>query len=157
MSKIVSQRNYVYGLPIEDNQLLCPVCKEPWLHHIRVQVFERGEDATTGLHVTVSGEEVFTDGKMDDNPSKRRHGLSIEFWCECCGRISVLEFAQHKGKTLFSWIDTGEESNPWEDHQNREIGSDEWDEWDEEDEHRVVRTSSLEDPRKKQRELIKKN
>lgn len=77
--------------------LLCPQCGGECLHHDKVEVFERCEDMG-GLHITVT-DKVETDRDLDENPSCRRHGLKIHFWCEFCNAIPVLSIAQHKGST----------------------------------------------------------
>ena len=84
-------------------ELVCPSCGGSLLHHDRVDVFERVEDAASGLRVSVANDSVLTDTAMGGNPSSRRHGVSIRFWCETCAAISALSIAQHKGSTLFSF------------------------------------------------------
>ena len=79
-----------------------------YMHHDRVEVFERSEDAQNGLHFSVSGSKATVDTSLDGNPSMRRDGISITFWCEGCHGISSLSFAQHKGVTLVDLVDTGE-------------------------------------------------
>jgi hypothetical protein len=37
------------------------------------------------------------------NPSSRRGGIAIRFWCEGCPFISELTLAQHKGSTEVEW------------------------------------------------------
>ena len=56
-------------------ELKCPSCGEPNLHHGEVQVFERGEDQQTGVHVTVSEGHATMDTSLKGNPSARRHGM----------------------------------------------------------------------------------
>lgn len=80
--------------------LKCPGCGSSCgLHHYRVEVFEREQDDRFGLHVSVQDGKVTEDQDMTDNPSSRRHGLSVFFWCECCNEMPVLHIAQHKGQT----------------------------------------------------------
>ncbi|WP_193090875.1 hypothetical protein [Halomonas colorata] len=81
-------------------ELQCPNCKGNYLHHDRVEIFERQEDAKTGIHVTVENGSSVQDTSMAGNPSTRRHGLNIFFWCEFCDAVPVLTIAQHKGNTL---------------------------------------------------------
>ena len=83
-----------------DAVLLCPGCGGDYLHHDRVEVFERKEDAETGLRVVVSAETVQADSDISANPSWRRHGFVIHFFCEHCQGWSSLSFAQHKGQTI---------------------------------------------------------
>lgn len=87
--------------------LLCPNCNDGYLHHVRVEVFERSEDQETGLHVVVDGGEITVDKNLEGNPSSRRHGLSIFFECENCSAESVLTVAQHKGNTFVENKKTG--------------------------------------------------
>lgn len=79
--------------------LKCPACGNTYLHHERVDVFERSEDAATGLHVTIEGGRAVTDTNLTGNPSMRRHGFKVHFSCETCPAKPVLSFSQHKGNT----------------------------------------------------------
>jgi hypothetical protein len=79
--------------------LRCPFCEGDYLHHVRVEVFERSEDEPNGLHVSIAGKTARIDSDLAGNPSSRRHGLKIYFRCEMCARTSVLSLAQHKGQT----------------------------------------------------------
>ena len=82
--------------------LECPACGGNYLHHEVVEVFERTEDAEEGLHIKIEGGTAITDSNLSGNPSARRHGLTVEFYCEHCKARPVLSIAQHKGTT---WID----------------------------------------------------
>src|SRR5436190_19132022 len=88
-----------------DNALACRYCGEQNLHHDRVIVFDRCEDEPKLTKVTVECgvmvETVHSCGS--GNPSSRRHGLAIKFWCEHCDKNSELCIAQHKGNTFLSW------------------------------------------------------
>ncbi|RUR51430.1 hypothetical protein [Vreelandella populi] len=81
-------------------ELQCPNCNGNYLHHEKIEVFEREEDAKSGLQVTVAGKEVTTSTSLSGNPSLRRHGIAISFSCEFCDAVPVLTIAQHKGNTL---------------------------------------------------------
>ena len=85
----------------EDNfdVLKCPECGVSSLHHYRVEYFDREQDDHFGLHVSIQNGKVTQDQDMTDNPSTRRGGLSIFFWCESCNEMPVLRIAQHKGQT----------------------------------------------------------
>ena len=86
----------------EDNfdVLKCPGCGgRSGLHHYRVEVFDREDDDRFGLHVSIQDGKMSQDQDMTDNPSLRRGGLSVFFWCENCEDLSVLHIAQHKGQT----------------------------------------------------------
>lgn len=89
-------------------ELLCPVCGFNYLHHFKIEIFDRAEDATSGLHVTVEKSAVTVDSNLQGNPSGRRDGLSVRFWCEGCHNISMLTIGQHKGNTEVSFHPTGE-------------------------------------------------
>jgi len=89
-------------------ELLCPNCGFNYLHHDQVEIFERNEDALSGLHVVVDDGRLSTDTSLSGNPSSRRHGLNIRFWCEGCKAISILSIAQHKGNTLVDFTHNGE-------------------------------------------------
>jgi hypothetical protein len=93
--------------------LLCPYCKEGHLHHTRVEIYSRKEDASSGLLVDVSDLveqplepsriNVIPNSPMKNNPSLRRGGLRITFDCECCPETSRLIVVQHKGNTFVEW------------------------------------------------------
>lgn len=85
--------------------LRCPACNYECLHHERVEIFERREDAQRGLHVTVESGKVEIDQDIDENPSRRRHGLTIYFSCETCPKKSRLTLAQHKGASLVEFLE----------------------------------------------------
>lgn len=69
------------------------------MHHERIEIFDRNEDAVTGLHVVVEGSKVITDTNLHGNPSARRDGIRIHFRCEGCKAKSFMEISQHKGNT----------------------------------------------------------
>jgi hypothetical protein len=104
-------------MPYLPETLRCPSCGSECIHHDSVNVFERTEDAHYGTRVRVHGVDVPTrarqsphslpraaevsiDCVLDGNPSDRRQGVTIRFWCEQCTQRSVLTVAQHKGLTL---------------------------------------------------------
>jgi hypothetical protein len=100
--------NFDRPLPdvVADPVVNCPACDGPWLHHLRVEVFDRRcEDAEDGLHVAVERTQLHVDTDLTDNPSGRRDGVRIFFYCEWCCAIPVLNIVQHKGNTLLSWQD----------------------------------------------------
>lgn len=94
-----------------DGRLICPRCGETYIHHEDVTVFNRGEDEKVLSRIVVSGPLACISrpvSRETDNPSRRRHGLSIRFWCEyCCPYESEdrieLTIAQHKGETDIIW------------------------------------------------------
>jgi hypothetical protein len=91
--------------------LLCPRCGADYLHHTDVTAFDRGEDAETLVRTKLSGETVTReriDSSAAGNPSLRRDGIAVRFWCEsCCPQessdIIELTIAQHKGQTEIGW------------------------------------------------------
>lgn len=90
--------DHVYGGL--ESALICPGCKCDNLHQYRVDVFFREkEDSQKGYAVTISDKGVITNSEMKDNPSQRRDGMFVRFYCEQCDVISQLEIVQHKGTT----------------------------------------------------------
>ncbi len=94
-------------------QLACPKCgDEGYMHHGEVTVYERREDATKGLRIRIHGENVTIDTTQAGNPSFRRDGLRISFYCENCGDTFNLSLAQHKGQTLGFWREGDGNASP---------------------------------------------
>jgi hypothetical protein len=88
----------------ELSALLCPACGDNHLHHILVIAFERdSEDAPTRVIVVQQDSSVRDVGELGKNPSSRRNGIAIRFWCENCDALAELTLAQHKGATLVGW------------------------------------------------------
>lgn len=87
---------------------LCPFCKYPFTHHGKIEIFGRAEDDRFPNHVTVEDYHVSVDREDSGNPSGRRGGISIKFWCENCMRVHYITIAQHKGVTLLNIVDRGE-------------------------------------------------
>ncbi len=89
----------------ESGALICPIggrCEG--MHHSGVKVFDRNEDEDTGLFVHVREQTVQVATKIPEgNPSLRRGGLVLGFWCELCGGSAELCIAQHKGWTYVAW------------------------------------------------------
>jgi hypothetical protein len=84
-----------------DKELRCSGCGEPNLHHERVDIYERPEDAEKGLHVAVYSMEATVDNDISGNPSRRRDGLKITLYCEHCPKTTILAIYQHKGTTYY--------------------------------------------------------
>lgn len=82
-----------------DCVLCCAHCGSEYMHQHSVNVYFRGEDEDTGIHALVGLVSAIFDSKMDDNPSSRRSGLSIELSCEECNKTTILQIIQHKGIT----------------------------------------------------------
>jgi len=113
-----------------DGALLCPLClqKYPdglgvWLHQTGVEAFFRNEDSGKGTHGYIAHTESFISeggdcGRTSRNPSARRDGLIIYFFCEWCSGYGEpeqgdeekpfvtleLHISQHKGVTLMGWL-----------------------------------------------------
>ena len=88
------------------SELQCPRCGVANLHHSGVTVYDRGEDATTVVKTSVSNGKVAVESIAPGagNPSLRRDGISIRFWCEGCGEEPIeLTIGQHKGSTEIGW------------------------------------------------------
>lgn len=97
--------------------LLCPNCGSTYLHQTDVAVFLRHEDEDQVKVVTVtdSAHEAVIANNISLNPSPRRYGLRISFWCEECdggatddepsNRVPDLAIYQHKGETYIEWLE----------------------------------------------------
>jgi len=98
----------------EHGELICPNCESEYLHHYRTEVFERiAEDEENGFVVTV-GNGVNISTSPDDmlrNPSDRRDGVRIFFFCEECDVVSALILKQHKGNSFLGFVKTDREKD----------------------------------------------
>jgi hypothetical protein len=90
-------------LTLDYDLVNCPYCGGGSLHHSVVDVFERGEDEPEHTKVHVDGSNVIISRGKNGNPSLRRDGLSIFFWCESCENHPKLNIYQHKGSTYIQW------------------------------------------------------
>jgi hypothetical protein len=106
-ARIPDHPGWVYPPVINTSSstLVCPRCGEGCLHHSRVVVFDRRQDDVKLTKTVVDrGVTVKTiRAQGSGNPSYRRHGLVIQFWCESCDRNFELTISQHKGNTFFRW------------------------------------------------------
>jgi hypothetical protein len=111
----VSARSEAIALSADD-ALCCPCCEEEGgLHQDCIEIFNRsGEDAPS-TRIVVPNRAAAGDpaggieisGDAEQNPSSRRQGARIRFWCEFCDLASsgwVLAISQHKGATLIHWV-----------------------------------------------------
>src|SRR5262249_10018285 len=83
--------------------LICPQCGGENLHHGAVTVFDRNEDEPRVAKIEVrdcSALVTRVESKTSGNPSDRRDGIAIEFWCEECEGTSEFLIAQHKGTSF---------------------------------------------------------
>lgn len=94
-------------LQFELDMLLCPLCGGNCLHHERVEIWNRWEeDAEICLHIVADdnlADRYVINESIEGNPSDRRDGMAISFWCERCNKHSTLLIAQHKGQTIIDW------------------------------------------------------
>ena len=98
----------------QECELDCPNCNGNYLHHFQVDTYDRDEDSTLGVHTLVTRKGVNVDSDMTGNPSIRRHGLTVNFYCEDCDHISTLSIHQHKGITYLN-LESSEEIKVSED------------------------------------------
>ena len=106
----------------DEGTLLCPYCEQDnaaFLRHLGLSYFARGEDEVTGTRIDVKQGgvrvNVSTLNPLEGNPSARRGGIAILFWCELCGDRYEFCIAQHKGQTLVFWRAAAQlEETPWE-------------------------------------------
>lgn len=90
-----------------NNSLKCPSCGGENLHHETVDVyFRKGEDSIDGVFVRCDSTSV-KPITGEGNPSNRRDGLVIKFWCETCDDKPQLAIIQHKGTTYGEWRGNG--------------------------------------------------
>lgn len=90
--------------------LVCPWCGGTTISYEVVTVFDRAEDAPHVRETAIEGDSIESKvvvAATSDNPSPRRNGVTLYFYCEDCdpGRDEgfTLEIAQHKGQTLIKW------------------------------------------------------
>jgi len=78
-------------------------CGSEYMHHDDIEIFCRVEDAAKGNYFKINGRDgsLALNSDLKENPSSRRGGLRIKFWCEGCEKFSFLEIAQHKGMSIF--------------------------------------------------------
>ena len=98
---------------IVNRELLCPHCNGSYLHHYTIVSYHREqEDEKNITLIEVQGGNVTLHN--DDavkNPSDRRDGAGIRFWCEQGCPEMELTIAQHKGSTYVQWRDAHESSS----------------------------------------------
>ncbi len=87
------------GLQAGEGVLRCGHCDSMNLHHVRVDLFDREEDASQGIHVRAENGAVTCDRDLSGNPSLRRHGVSVRLACEHCNGFTMFSLSQHKGET----------------------------------------------------------
>ena len=95
-----------FGRDGNDYCLICPNCGFHCLHHDGVTVYDRQEDYPITIETFVREGLATTstvDSNVSRNPSSRRDGVAIEFWCEGCEVRPQLTIEQHKGTTFLAW------------------------------------------------------
>ena len=89
----------------------CPICGGENLHHDAVDVyFRKHEDAPEGMFIRCADDASIKSISPEGNPSNRRDGLVITFWCESCDDRPQLAILQHKGTTFHQWRHNGDEN-----------------------------------------------
>jgi len=113
---------YHYG-----DVLCCPNCGGEYLHHTTIEVFNRKhEDSWHGLHCIIDDTKIRADiDASKGNPSERRNGIKIKFWCEYCGLSTWLHILQHKGNTYIGWspVSFTENNREMEGQENEHNGN----------------------------------
>jgi hypothetical protein len=97
---------------LDDGVLCCPSCGGRNLHHAYVSSYDRScEDAALNMLTIVrAGCLVQAPCPTKQNPSSRRSGVAIGFWCENCPEKCELTVAQHKGESAVEWRNSQPES-----------------------------------------------
>jgi hypothetical protein len=99
---------------VDDDVLLCPRCGFNCMHHYRVTAFNRKEDDARVQKTDIVTDDLYWGGgsaevrvslvkNTSDNPSSRRHGITMCFFCEGCHGKFKLSIDQHKGQTSMRW------------------------------------------------------
>jgi hypothetical protein len=91
----------------QQNIFACPACGGANLHHNEVTVYDRKEDAVEVRETKVimggAVTSLMVPSKASRNPSGRRGGIAIGFWCETCPALFEFTISQHKGTTYTAW------------------------------------------------------
>jgi hypothetical protein len=91
---------------LDNQELKCPHCSSTFLHHGRVVIYDRAEDQSRLCRIIIenrTARQEWIENHCSGNPSARRDGLAVAFWCEGCGGTYELTIAQHKGVSLVDW------------------------------------------------------
>ena len=104
--RLISMKNEV--CLTSDSILQCPHCNGEHLHHIRTEVYCRAdEDANYGTMLIADEcsrwNHVKFESSFSNNPSTRRNGIRILFYCETCPERPILNIIQHKGSSYIVW------------------------------------------------------
>ncbi len=93
------------------SDLICPRCGGTHLIHTGVTIYDRKEDEDEVTKIEVRNvliSKTKVSNSVSGNPSGRRDGLAIQFYCEECSPdrandVIELTIAQHKGSTEMAW------------------------------------------------------
>ena len=88
-------------MKIDSDLLCCEHCGEINLHQHKISMFCRDEDKDV-QHIiidAISGQIEEGIDRSGRNPSSRRQGMIISFYCEHCDYETDLLIGQHKGVT----------------------------------------------------------
>lgn len=105
--KTISREVYFVGA--EHQPLKCPCCEADWscLHHSYVIVWNRDDEDGDVTETIIDSDNKIERRKCPSkgsrNPSSRRDGIAIGFWCELCPAETELTIEQHKGSTFLAW------------------------------------------------------
>lgn len=89
--------------------LHCPTCNESYLHHDWIEIYSRSEDDEVTMVTMIARDQTLVravPSKETNNPSVRRDGMLIGFYCEHCpvDEHFYLGVSQHKGCTFVEWV-----------------------------------------------------
>jgi len=87
----------------DDDALLCPVCKNSYLHQGEVTAFHRREEDSGGIVAKVRHTSLWVQPASSEDLPGRRDTITIEFQCEDGCPTQVLTIQQHKGRTFVRW------------------------------------------------------
>lgn len=89
---------------VDNAYMTCPNCGGEHLHQDRCEVYWRqSEGGPSDTIISSTAESTKQSGVQDRNPSDKRDGVLIRFWCENCSAHPELAVYQHKGNTIVRW------------------------------------------------------
>lgn len=83
--------------------LICPVCGQDYLHHEAIEWWSRDQEDGSSRVEVLGAVRYGLHSDASANPSRRRDGLRIRFWCENECAVPPLDLVQHKGRTSLCW------------------------------------------------------
>lgn len=92
--------------------IVCPLCKNPYLHQEKVDVGFRSTEDEGGMVTKVTRNTATTSYEEHNHAafSNRRDRVTIYFYCEECtdldnnDKLLKMHIDQHKGVTFVSWV-----------------------------------------------------